>query len=113
MSQQSLTSTISALLREIQELEARTETPKDIVKSPTYKSPEKIQYEKELDELLVDIREIIDDRGADPPDIRKVKDQDAKSGVPMAIYWTTRQMVKWIEELGFPMYRVRKGLLFV
>ena len=42
----------------------------------------------------------------DTPAIRKVKEQDAEYGVPMTIYWTTDQVADWIEELGFPNYRV-------
>jgi len=32
---------------------------------------------------------------------------DLKDGrVPSCLYWTTEQVADWIEELGFPYYRV-------
>ena len=48
----------------------------------------------------------------DTPAIRKVKEQDAEYGVPMTIYWTTDQVADWIEELGFPNYRVGINRIF-
>ena len=65
------------------------------------------ENDAELDNLLQDMRDI-DNEVPDDPVIRRLREQDEDCGVPVAVYWTTRQMANWIEEIGFPNYRVMK-----
>ncbi|XP_052767893.1 sterile alpha motif domain-containing protein 15-like [Mya arenaria] len=36
---------------------------------------------------------------------RFVLEADTRSGVPMAIYWTSSQVADWVVEQGYPQYR--------
>ena len=68
-------------------------------------SKDTTENDAELESLLQDMRDI-EHEVHDDPIIRRLMQQDEECGVPMAMYWTTRQMVKWIEDIGFPKYKV-------
>ena len=95
---------------ESHELESILELLDEAAKSTTDKFTKgATANDAEFESILQDMKDIAGDVH-DTPAIRKVKEQDEECGVPMAMYWTTRQMANWIEEIGFPYYRVMNQL---